>query len=1405
FLAKVSNREVIIVGTPTAGRKHADLEHVIGMFVNTLALCNYPSGAKTFGNFFSEVQEQTLQAFENQDYQFEDLVEKVVKNRDQGRNPLFDVMFALQNFSNVHEEDEKVGSRHQDILHGEEISKFDLSLDAIERGEKLYFIFAYCTKLFRKETILRFIQYFKKIISSVIDNPGKKILELEIISAAEKQRLLFEFNQTATGYPKDKTIPQLFAEQAEKAPDQISLVGANRHLRVCPVFSVGHVRQVRLVQLTYLQLNEQSNRVAWLLVQKGVLADNIIGIKMERSIEMIIGMLAILKSGGAYLPIDPEYPQERIEYMLKDSGARILINKSEIRNPKFETNPNDQKINDPNKNRHFGTAFVLNLNHLNFEFVSNFDIRASDLLSSNLAYVIYTSGSTGRPKGVMIEHRNVARLVKNSNYIHFTSQDRLLPTGSPAFDITTFEIWGPLCNGAMLSLVSKDVILNAGKLKEVLVNHHITILHLIPQLFNQLASADSELFARLRCFLVGGDLVSSAYINALRKRYRHLKILHMYGPTENTTFSTYFPVEQDYELNIPIGTPVANSTAYVIDKCEHLQPISVMGELCVGGEGIARGYLNNPELTSEKFKHDLWDYRDNHDEKNKRLTGMVYKTGDVARWLPDGNIEFLGRIDQQTKIRGFRVELGEIENRLVDYPGLKEAVVSVLAENEDKYLCAYVVSEKEYDVVGLREFLLEKLPDYMVPSYFVRLEKMPLTPNGKVDRKALPKPGLKVGGSYAAPRDEIEKKLVELWAEILGSDTAIGIDDNFFQLGGHSLKATVLVSRIHKNFNVQVAFKEIFQNPTVRSLSTYLKDMSGNRYAAMEPVEEKEYYALSSGQKRLYILQQMELESTAYNMPQEFHLIGPDIEKLETIFKKLIERHESLRTSFQMINGEPVQRIYDHVEFEIEHAMNFVRPFDLAKAPLLRVGLSRETENEYMMMVDMHHIISDGVSQGILIADFFTLYNGDSLEPVRIQYKDFSQWQNSEKEKEKIKKQEAYWLNIFADEVPVLNIPTDYSRPAVQSFSGRSFGFELEPGMYVGLKNMAAAKGGTLYMVLLAIYNVLLAKLSNREDIVIGTTTAGRRHADLENTIGMFVNTLALRNYPEGHKDFEGFLVEVKERTLEAFENQEYPFEDLVEKVVLKRDVSRNPIFDTMFTLHQENRVETSQLDIKPYEIESGIAKFDLILTCTESEEKLSFSFDYGIKLFKEETIQRFTTYFKQVVSAIIENRNRQLSQVEIITPEEKKQLLYEFNDLTPRFPGEKNICRLFEEQVARTPDAVSLHYMSHITYFELNKKSELLAQRLIDEGVRPGLIVGLMAERSPEMIAGILGTWKTGCAYAPLNPKAPAIRNDYMLAECGAGFLLTNTEIRRLETHAHAQSTIDLAYVIFTSGSTGN
>ncbi|HLP59329.1 MAG TPA: amino acid adenylation domain-containing protein, partial [Candidatus Deferrimicrobium sp.] len=582
LLAKLTNREDIVIGTPTAGRRHADLENTIGMFVNTLALRNYPEGHKEFAAFLTEVKERTLEAFENQEYPFEDLVENVVLTKDVSRNPLFDTMLALQNTG--YQKNETPGLKWVPYRLENKTAKFDLSLTAVEVEEKLLLTFAYSTKLFKPETIARFIVYFKNIVSRIIENKNQKISALEILTEEEKNRLLYDFNNTAVDYPKNKTIHQLFAEQVEKAPDHISLA------QIC-----------RPIAMSYNELNERSNQLAGLLIEKGARADQIIGIKMERSIEMITGLLGILKSGGAYLPIDPEYPQERIEYMLKDSNAKIMLG-------------NRQACSE--------------IHH------SSFVVHHS----SQLAYLIYTSGSTGRPKGVMIEHRNVARLVKNSNYIHFTSQDRLLPTGSPAFDITTFEIWGPLCNGAMLSLVSKDMILNAGKLKEVLVNHHITILHLIPQLFNQLAAGDSELFARLRCFLVGGDLVSSAYINALRKRYSHLKILHMYGPTENTTFSTYFPVEQDYELNIPIGTPVANSTAYVIDKYEHLQPISVMGELCVGGEGIARGYLNNPELTSEKFKHDLWDYRDNHDEKNKRLAGSIYKTGDVARWLADGNI-----------------------------------------------------------------------------------------------------------------------------------------------------------------------------------------------------------------------------------------------------------------------------------------------------------------------------------------------------------------------------------------------------------------------------------------------------------------------------------------------------------------------------------------------------------------------------------------------------------------------------------------------------------------------------------------------------------------------------------------------------------------------------------------------
>ncbi|HLP58576.1 MAG TPA: amino acid adenylation domain-containing protein, partial [Candidatus Deferrimicrobium sp.] len=689
---------------------------------------------------------------------------------------------------------------------------------------------------------------------SAVENKNQRICDLEILSESEKKRILSDFNDTVREYPKDKTIEQLVAGQVENSPDRIALVGA-----------------VGPVHLTYRRLNERAGGLAGLLINKGVLADHIVGIMMERSIEMIIGMLGILKSGGAYLPIDPAYPRERIDYMLKDSAAKLLVTTN---------NKEGEKVGRWEGEKILLEFIIHHPKHLSLHH-SSFIIHHS----SRLAYIIYTSGSTGNPKGVMVEHHHVGRLVKNAGYINFSSYDRLLPTGSAAFDITTFEIWGPLCNGAGLMLVDKETLLNTEKLKEILFKQDITVLHLIPQLFNQLAVRDMELFAGLRYFLVGGDQVSPVYINRLRQKYPHLKILHMYGPTENTTFSTFFPVAHDYEFNIPIGKPVANTTAYIVDSYGHLQPVGVMGQLYVGGAGVARGYLNNPELTSAKFinlEH-----------------AKLYCTGDLARWLADGNIEFLGRIDTQVKIRGYRVELGEIENCLLNYPGLEEAVVLAQEESSgEKYLAAYMVADKEYGVSELRDYLAKELPDYMVPAYFVQLEKMPLTPNGKIDRKALPEPGLENGVSYMGPGNAIEKKLVELWVEILGKDeTSLGIDDNFFHRGGHSLKAAKLMARIHRVFNVKISLGELFKAPTIRAIASAVAQSQENRFSDIKKAEKKDFYELSFNQKRLWFIQQMNPASWAYHMPGKIILNHPvEDEWIEKTLSQLARRHESLQT-----------------------------------------------------------------------------------------------------------------------------------------------------------------------------------------------------------------------------------------------------------------------------------------------------------------------------------------------------------------------------------------------------------------------------------------------------------------------------------------------------------------------------
>jgi amino acid adenylation domain-containing protein len=1032
-----------------------------------------------------------------------------------------------------------------------------------------------------------------------------------------------------------------------------------------------------------------------------------------------------------------------------------------------------------------------------------------------------------------------------------------------AFDGSVFDIYGALLNSAALVMIDREDVLAVDRLAGVIKREAITVFFATTALFNALVDVDIGCLAGVRKVLFGGERVSPGHSGKALEYLGKGRIIHVYGPTETTVYATYYFIDGIDERSgtVPIGRPISNTTVYIVDKYWQPVPPGVSGEVYIGGTGTARGYLNNPELTAEKF-FECGFYRSYRTHR----TYILYRTGDLARWLPGGNIEFIGRIDDQVKIRGFRIEPGEIESRLLNHNRVKEAVV-LTRENSsgDKFLCAYVaaapVKQNEPDVTvsELREYLAGDLPDYMIPPHIVILDKMPLMPNGKIDRAALPVPeeGAAARRSvYTAPGNRVEKKLVEIWSEVLSVDRDIlGIDANFFEVGGHSLKAFLLVSKIHKTFEVNVPLTEIFSHPTIREMAGYIEASKRDRFFMIDPPELKEYYPLSSAQKRLYILQQMDPGGTAYNMLFFMTLEG----KLETVefestFKKLVDRHESLRTSFEMVGGEPVQRIHQDVEFENEYydltaggiITNFTRSFDLLRPPLLRTGLIREEEQKHLLMVDMHHIISDGTSLGIFAREFMSLYNGEDLPPLTIQYKDFSQWQNRLFQSEEMKRQESFWLDQFEGDVPVLELPSDFNRPRVLTFEGSYMSTSIGAKETAALKELALEEGVTLFMVLTVVFNILFARLSGQEDIVIGTPTAGRRHVDLQGVIGMFVNTLPLRNFPNGEKTIIAFLREVKEQTLRAFDNQDYPFEELVNRLGVVRDTSRNPLFDVMFSMQNLDmpEVEIPGITLKPHPAGLNIAKFDMVATITEAGEMLSFDINYRTALFKPETIEKFFAYFSNVLSSFLENPHQRTADVRMITDAEKQQVLYDFNQTAEDYPADKTICELFEEQAGMRPDHAAVIgvdqrlgargyaplHMDHVslTYRELNEKSNRLAHYLVERGVTPGRPVGILADRSPGMIIGILGILKAGCGYVPLDPRAPLTRTNYILGECRVKIVLTLTHlinrdntffenylylcIDEYESYSNRPDTDpgknpaagDWAYVIFTSGSTG-
>ena len=1269
LLYKYIGYEDLLLGLPIA--KQA----IEGEFLNTaLVLRNRVSGAMSFKALILEVKQNLFEADEHRAYPLENLVYDLGFGMDNGF-PLFDVAVLLQN---IHDQ-KYIEHFHPNILL------------AFERnGESIEGVLLYNAVLYRQQSIEKLITHLMNLFTGVLENLDQSIAAISILSTEEKEQILREYNNTEAEYPAEKLFHEFFQDLAAQHPDK------------CAVLFLEQA-------LTYGELNRRANRLARYLQGQGVGPNQIVALMVERSLEMLVGIMAILKAGGAFLPIDPLAAEERRSFMLTDSGAQILLTQARFIS-----------------GLHF-SGEVVNLDDLMSYQGAETDVQKI-AEPRDLAYVIYTSGSTGLPKGALIEHRSlVNRLHWMQKCYPLGEHDLILQKTQYTFDVSVWELLWWSMVGAQVVFLKPGEEKNSASIATAIEQYGVTILHFVPSMLSvfldYIADVEPTRLSTLRHVFASGEALSLAQVerfNQVLHCANRTELHNLYGPTEATIDVTYFDCSKGEKLDvIPIGKPIDNVKLYILDRDQNLLPCGVPGELYISGVGLGRGYLNRPELMAERFLPDPFN-----------VGSRMYRTGDLAQWLPDGNIKYLGRNDFQVKIRGYRIEPGEIEVQLLKIDSVQEAVVTAHTDAQgEKYLCGYFVADRALVYSDLKESLVKSLPEYMVPAYFMQLEQMPLTSNGKIDRKALPLPEEQIasGVEFELPRDGVERALLHIWRELLQIEK-IGINDNFFELGGHSLRATTLVSKIHKVFHVECSLGDIFERPTIKELAEHIKQSGLSAHSVIKKVEEREYYPLSSAQKRMFIVSQLEDIHTAYNMPLAFLVKGNlDVARLEGAFKELVLRHESFRTSFEIVEDEAVQKIHQDIVFQLEQLdistrdevfqceqldistdgevlqceqthiskqdidfkreqpyicaeggpvreitgeiiteevrqviREFIRPFDLSKPPLLRVGVgelrSGELETrQYLLLIDMHHIISDGTSMGILVKDFARLYNGETLEELPIQYKDFTVWQNAFFNSQEILEQERFWLDQLSGELPILNL-TDYPRKAVQDFHGETFVFTLEKDLVEEVNRLVASTGTTLYMFLLAAYYVLLAKYTNQEDIIIGSPIAGRTHTDLENVVGMFVNTLAMRNRPCAGKTFEQFLHEVKQQSLKAFENQEYQFEFLIEKLGIERDITRNPIFTVEFILENMDipEIRIDDVSFTPLSSEFKTAKFDLSLYAYEEKGEINCAFEYCTALFKAGTIEKLAEDYVKILRKVVKDPAITLGNIQIIEDSEQ-------------------------------------------------------------------------------------------------------------------------------------------------------
>jgi len=1119
--------------------------------------------------------------------------------------------------------------------------------------------------------------------------------------------------------------------------------------------------------MTYGELNAKANVIARQLREKGVKPGDYVALMAERSMELVVGIYGIIKSGGAYVPIDTQCPKERLSYMLRDCAAKaILVYRVDV-------DINDLDIPVIN----LGDSLVYEGDETNLEVVN----QHLDPL-----YLMYTSGTTGQPKGVIALHQGTVNLIHSiQKHYPIDTQAKILQKTAYTFDVSIADIfrWGLM--GASAHVLSPGDEKEPAKMCEAIEKYQLTEMQIAPSMLkvflDQVAMDSSKYGAMLKSLRYVFSCGEALPVKCVKDFYqligphnRAVKLINAYGPTETSVFSTYYDCEPGEET-VLIGKPIDNYQTYILDGTS-LCGVGMIGELCIAGDGMTMGYLNNEVLTNEKFID------------NPFGVGKLYRTGDMARWQADGNIDYLGRIDEQVKLRGYRIELGEIASNLRNAENITDAVVVVQTDVQgEQVLCAYIkTDELALDVEGIQAELRKNLPDYMIPSHYMKIEEFPVTSSGKLNKRALPKIEIKTTKKYVAPTTETEEIIVRIFEEMF-STSPIGIKESFFELGGNSLKATLLVNQIEQASGVRLGIIDIFQGVTVEGISLALENLEGS-YEPIPKAEEKEYYPMSSAQRRLFVLDQLEDAGVAYNMPTVLMIKGKlNVEQAEAAFNELVQRHEALRTSFGLVGAEPVQYIHENAASNVvykeltqgltkAHMMEeFIRPFDLSKAPLIRAEIVKVEAENHVLLLDMHHIISDRISTEILMSDFLSLYAGKKLPELGVQYKDYTEWML----KRDLSEQKEYWLGQYEDEVPVLELPIDYSRPTIQSFAGATLVKKLNKHLKDQVKRLSERTGSTEYMVLLAMFMMLLGKYSNQEDVVVGTPISGRTHKDTENMVGMFVNTLVMRGKPEKEKTLIQFIEEVKGFCLQAYENQEYPFEELVEELKLPRDMSRNPLFDVMFSL--DAKMEQADMTIGGIQLEAienedmdTISKFDLSLSMREAEDGYEAAFEYCSDLFKAETIELMAERFAFLLEEAEAQSERKIREIEVVLEGEKEQILTEFNATEMTYPKDKTVVELFEEQAKKAPGKIAMIFEeTSMTYGELNAKANVLARQLREMGVKPGDYVALMTERSMELVVGIYGIIKSGGAYVPIDTQCPKERLSYMLTDCEAKAIL--------------------------------